>query len=233
MCHEVNIGYNTSTVVKDLIATLTPVATTRAFKKGSVLLYQGEAPRMAYMIKSGHVKVYTINNAGEEQIVTFHSATDIFPSAWIFKKTATTQYYYETFSDCEILTVPRDTLVTTIQTAANAPDIIDYLATNYIGMLMRVTALEQSRAREKIMFTLYQLLFRYGKESATGEFTIDLPLTHSVIASLVGLTRETTTAELNNLKKQNIVSYEKRTYTVHKTNLERALGDDNFQDVAF
>lgn len=217
--------------MKQLINTLVLHATKRAFKKGSILLYQGEAPRMAYVIKSGHVKVYTINNAGEEQIVTLHSANDIFPSPWLFGKTSTTQYYYETFSDCEVLTLPRDTLLEKIHTSQHAPALINYLATNYIGMLMRVTALEQSRAREKIMFTLYQLLFRYGTEGKPGIFTIDLPLTHSVIASLVGLTRETTTAELNNLKKQKIVSYIKRTYKVNKANLERALGEDNFQDV--
>jgi CRP/FNR family cyclic AMP-dependent transcriptional regulator len=217
--------------VNQLLQTIAPHATKRAYKKGSILLYQGEAPRMAYIIKSGHVKVYTINNAGEEQIVTFHSAHDIFPSPWLFGKTATTQYYYETFSDCDVLTIPRDTLLKKIYASAHAPALINYLATNYIGMLMRVTALEQSRAREKIMFTLYQLLFRYGTESKPGIFTIDLPLTHSIIASLVGLTRETTTAELNNLKKQKIVSYVKRTYKVNKLNLERALGEDNFQDV--
>jgi CRP-like cAMP-binding protein len=217
--------------VKNILTTLTPHATKRTFKKGSILLYQGEAPRMAYVIKSGHVKVYTINNAGEEQIVTFHSTGDVFPSPWLFGKTSTTQYYYETFSDCEVLTLPRDILLEQLTKTGETQALIDYLATNYIGMLMRVTALEQSRAREKIMFTLYQLLFRYGTEGKSGIFTIDLPLTHSVIASLVGLTRETTTAELNHLKKQKIVSYNKRTYKVYKSNLERALGEDNFQDV--
>lgn len=186
---------------------------------------------MAYVIKSGHVKVYTINNTGEEQIVTFHSANDIFPSPWLFGKTAATQYYYEAFSDCEVLTLPRDILMEKL-TKVGQSNLINYLATNYIGMLMRVTALEQSRAREKIMFTLYQLLFRYGAETRPGIFTIELPLTHSVIASLVGLTRETTTAELNQLKKLKIITYTKRTYKVRKANLERAMGEDNFHDVS-
>jgi len=186
---------------------------------------------MAYVLVSGHVKVYTINNAGEEQIVTFHSASDIFPSPWLFGKTATTQYYYETFSDCEVLTLPRDIMLQELHKPERGPALINYLATNYIGMMLRVTALEQSRAREKIMFTLYQLLIRYGRAARPGVFTIELPLTHTVIASLVGLTRETTTAELNYLKKQKIVQYTKRTYKVHKENLERALGEENFKDV--
>lgn len=212
--------------MRHIIKAVASFATKRAFMKGSVLLNQGETPEMAYLIKKGHIKVYSINNAGEQQIVTFHSAGDIFPSPWIFAKTTTSQYYYETFSDCEILTISREVLLEQIHSSEHAPAIIDYLATNYIGMLMRVTALEQSRAREKIMFTLHQLLFRYGTEQRPGVFTINLPLTHSVIASLVGLTRETTTAELNILKKQRIVSYTRQTYKVNKSNLERALGED-------
>src|SRR5688572_18592841 len=139
-------------VVQNLINLLKNSATQRAFKKGTILLYQGEAPRMAYAIKSGSVKVYAINNAGEEQIVSLHSAGDIFPSAWIFNKTATTQYYYETFSACEVLTAPRETLIKLMYESGQIESVLDYFVTNYASLLMRVTALEQSRAREKIIF---------------------------------------------------------------------------------
>lgn len=186
---------------------------------------------MAYIIQSGHVKVYTINNAGEEQIVTFHSKHDIFPSSWLFNKASTSLYYYETFSDCQVATLPRDVMSRQLGNPTHAAALTDYLATNYISMLMRVTALEQSRAREKIMFTLYQLLFRYGIETKPDTYVIELPLTHSIIASLVGLTRETTTAELNQLRKQKIISYHQHTYTVHKAELERTIGEDGFKDI--
>jgi len=108
---------------------------------------------------------------------------------------------------------------------------LDYFATNYTGLLVRITALEQSRAREKIMFTLYFLAFRYGRQLSAGNFVIDLPLTHSIIASLVGLTRETTSGEMNKLKQQKIVDYHAHTYTVNKPLLERMLGEDSFSDI--
>lgn len=186
---------------------------------------------MAYVIKTGTVKVYTINNAGEEQIVTFHGEGDMFPSPWIFGRTSTTTYYYETFASCELLTVPRETLLEYMYKPELVRETTDYFITNYTGMLVRVTALEQSRAREKILFTLYYLLYRYGKQKKPGVFTIDLPLTHSAIASLVGLTRETTTTELNRLKKQKVVEYQRHTYIVDKQRLERLLGEDSFQDM--
>jgi CRP/FNR family transcriptional regulator, cyclic AMP receptor protein len=217
--------------MQDFVSALQPIATTRTFKKGSVLLYQGEAPRMAYIIKTGDIKVYTINNAGEEQIVTLHGTGDMFPSPWIFKKATVTMYYYETTSNCEILTVSRDDLTTLMTKPQFLPVITDYLATNYAGMLMRVTALEQSRASEKIMFTLYYLSARYGHEVKPGIFEIHLPLTHNTIASLVGLTRETTTTELNRLKKQKVVRYTRHIYTIDQERLERVLGEDSFKDL--
>jgi CRP/FNR family transcriptional regulator, cyclic AMP receptor protein len=227
------IEYVAGDTVEELVTVLLPQATKRAFRKGTVMLYQGEAPRMAYVIKSGVVKVYTINNAGEEQIVNFLSNGDMFPSPWLFGKTTTTMYYYETATNCEILTVPRDVLLEIIARPILAPKVLDYFVTNFTGMLMRITALEQSRARDKIILTLYYLLFRYGKQTKPGKFTIDLALTHNVIASLVGLTRETTTTELSKLKKQKIVQYSHHTYTIDKPLLERLLGEDSFSDLSF
>lgn len=216
----------------DILNRIRTTATHRTFKKRSILLYQGEAPRMAYVLKSGVVKLYTINNAGEEQIVAFHARSDIFPSSWIFGKSSTTLYYFEALTDCEVLTMPREELYKAL---VASPELLnstlDYFVTNYTGLLMRVTALEQSRAREKIMFTLYYLLFRYGKPTRAGRYVIELGLTHSIIASLVGLTRETTTTELSKLKRQKVLDYNLHNYTINKEKLERMLGEDSFQDV--
>lgn len=219
--------------MEEFISQLAPVASKKLFKKHAILLYQGEAPRTAFVILSGALKVYSINTAGEEQIVNFHTQHDILPTSWIFKRSSTTLYYYEALTDCEVLAVPRSDLMEVIATKAEYMQLLmEYYATNYVGMLVRVTALEQSRAREKIMFTLYYLMFRYGREIKPGVFVIDLSLTHSVIASLVGLTRETTTTELSKLKRQKVLKYSVHTYTLDKQKLERLLGEDSFQNLA-
>lgn len=216
----------------DILNGIKTRATKRLFKKRSILLYQGEAPRMAYILKSGVVKVYTINNAGEEQIVAFHAKRDIFPSSWIFGKSATTLYYFEALTDCEVYTLPREELYKyLVSSPERALSTLDYFVTNYTGLMMRVTALEQSRAREKIMFTLYYLLFRYGRRTKPDRYVIELGLTHSIIASLVGLTRETTTTELSKLRRQKVLDYNQHSYTVYKERLERLLGEDSFQDI--
>lgn len=218
--------------MRDIIFHIKPHATKRAFKKHSIMLYQGEAPRLAYVVLSGVVKVYSINTAGEEQIVAFETRDDLLPTAWIFDKASTTLYYYEALTDCEVLALPRAELQKLItDTDELRSTLLNYFVTRYTSLLMRITALEQSRAREKIMFTLYYLLFRYGRETRPGIFVVDLKLTHSVIASLVGLTRETTTNELSKLKTQKVLRYNAHQYVIDKSKLERLVGEDSFEDL--
>ncbi|HSX35074.1 MAG TPA: Crp/Fnr family transcriptional regulator [Candidatus Saccharimonadales bacterium] len=219
--------------MQDIISHLNPYAAKRTFKKHSILLYQGEVPQVAYVMVSGVVKVYSINGSGEEQIVTFETPGDLFPSPWIFGKASHTLYYCEALSDCEVLQLPRRDLMAHIKSTPELQSsLLNYFAGRYTGLLMRITALEQSRAREKIMFTLYYLLFRYGHETRGGIFTVNIKLTHSVIAGLVGLTRETTTNELTKLKAEKVLRYSTHKYAIDKAKLERLLGEDSFNNIS-
>lgn len=101
----------------------------------------------------------------------------------------------------------------------------------HTGLLMRITALEQGRATEKILFTLYYLLFHYGHEAKPGYLTINLKLTQPAIASLVGLTRETTAKCLSQLRRKGVVSYKGHTYTINKEKFNTYLGEESFSDL--
>jgi CRP-like cAMP-binding protein len=218
--------------MRELLTQLTPHATRQTHKKHTILLYQGEAPRQAYVVVRGAIKVYSINTAGEEQIVTFETPGDLFPAPWIFKKATHTLYYCETMTDCEVLAMPRDRLLGLLNDEpALAHDLLEYFVSRYTGLLVRATALEQSRARQKIMFTMYYLLFRYGRETTPGVFVVGIKLTHGVLASLVGLTRETTTNELTKLKAEGVLGYGGHQYTIDKNKLERLLGEDSFDNL--
>lgn len=218
--------------MQKLIQSLAHESTKRSIRKQTILYYQGEVPRSASIIKSGLFKVYSINSMGEEQIVSFHGNGDMFPLPWIFNEAGNTLFYYEAVTDCEIISVTKDTLTERI---AARPELFQQLFQRlmhiHTGLLLRVTALEQSRATEKILFTLYYLMFHYGKEKKPGIFTIDLKLTQPAIASLVGLTRETTAKCLSQLRRKGIVNYRTHTYTVNKEKFEKFLGEDSFTDL--
>jgi len=204
---------------------------TRFVKKGTILLYQSEVPRHALIIKKGLVRAYAITNSGEERTITLHDNGDIVPLSWVFGETSTTLFYYDALTDCEIIAIPKVELVQGVMKSPGAMSEVLALTMNeYTSLLLRITALEQSSAAEKIALTLYYLLFRHGKEIKPDIYSIHIKMTQSMIASLVGLTRESTAVNLKLLKKKQIVSYSNFSYTVNKANLERFVGEDSFKN---
>ena len=220
--------------MNELLPVIRPYASVRFVKKGMILLYQSEIPRHALIVKKGLVRAYTITNSGEERTVALHGNDDIFPLSWIFGETPNTLFYYEAMIDSEILIVPKQELVQAVMGSSDVmAGILKFTMNEYTSLLLRITALEQSSAAEKIALTLYYLIFRHGKETKPGLYAIDIKMTQSLIASLVGLTRESTAVNLKLLKKKGIVSYSNFNYTVNKQNLERFVGEDSFKNALF
>ncbi len=53
----------------------------KTFKKGEIIIFQGEAPRCAFVVKTGVVKAYNLSVNGDEKPVGFYSNLDTFPGA--------------------------------------------------------------------------------------------------------------------------------------------------------
>ena len=205
---------------------------TRFVKKGSILLYQGEIPRTAFIVRRGLVRVYTITTSGEERTIALHGKGDIFPLPWIFGEVTNTLFYYEALADSEMVTAPKQHILDAVAADPKLTTaVLKFSINEYTALLLRITALEQSRAAEKIGLTLYYLIFRHSIEKTPGMFTIDIKMTQSMIASLVGLTRESTAVNLKLLKKKGILQYSKFTYVIDKSKLERFVGEDTFKDL--
>lgn len=217
----------------DLLRELKPVGTFRTVTKGGNVLFQGEVPRSVMIVRSGVVRAYTITSGGEERTVSLHGDGDIIPLSWVLGTTTNTLFYYEAVTDCRLFQVPRAAFNDYLMAK---PERMRGMLTKtgmiYSSLLLRITGLEQSRAVEKIGFTLYYLLFTRGKEVEPGIFRIDVRLSHALFGSLVGLTRESTAKNMKQLRDKGIIDYASFTYTVDKAKLEAFLGEDGFRDLA-
>lgn len=219
--------------MEDLIQAVQPYATARFIRKRAVLFYQGEIPRQAHIIRSGLIKVYGITATGEERIVSLHAPGSVFPLSWIFGETSNTLFYYEAVVNSEIISVPKDNLLNILMhNPVLLNSVFKFVVNEYTALLLHITALEQSRAAEKIGFTLYYLTFHYGKQIKPGIFVINLKLTHPMIASLVGLTRESVVINLRLLRHKGIIQTQRFTYEINKPLLEKFLGEDSFKDLS-
>ena len=204
----------------------------RQLKRGWPLLYQGEIPRTAFVIKTGVVKVYDINSAGEEKVVNFSADGDIAPSAWVFDKSPVALYYYEAFTDCEAYTVPRDKLREALESSeVTLKYALDHYVALYVGTMMHIYALEQTKATEKLLRILQYLSMRYGEKTTTNLRRIQLRLTHQDLARLIGMTRETTAVELGKLKKHGLIAYQNQRYLIDMKKVQLVLGEDELDNI--
>lgn len=207
---------------------------TRSFKKGEIIIFQGEAPRCAFVVKEGTVKAYNLSVGGDEKPVGFYGADSIFPGPWVYGSAANAIYYYEAFSPEVVLyAVPREELVSFIK---KRPELLyqelERYLTDQLGMSMRLNALQHSRASDKLLYTLHYLALSHGKTVAPQEIEINLDLTHQDFANLTGLTRETAATELNKLKHIGVISYGKGTpYRLYLQKLLHVLNDQFIADM--
>lgn len=206
----------------------------RTFKKGEIIIFQGEAPRAAFVVKQGIVKAYNLSVGGDEKPVDFYSPGMVFPGAWVYGKMPNSIYYYEAFTPAASLySINREEFVTFIK---SSPDLLyrelNRYLTDELGQSMRLNALQHSRASDKLLYTLHYLALSHGRRLANQEVEIELDLTHQDFANLTGLTRETAATELNKLKHRGVISYDKhKPYRLDLAALMRLLNDQYIADV--
>ncbi len=201
----------------------------RRYPKNSLVLFQGEIPRYGFIVEEGCLKVYAIDDDGNEKVVGIYSQGDIFPVDWLTGSSRSVMFYYETLDDSRLLPIQKSECSHRVI----ARHLSEFSTRETTTSLLRNLALQQSNATNKILYFFFYLAMRHGQEKNGGMFSLGLPLTHQFIADNLGLTRETVAGEISKLKKANVVMYRKRHYVVDKALLIRTVGKEitaNFTD---
>jgi CRP/FNR family transcriptional regulator, cyclic AMP receptor protein len=205
----------------------------RTFKKGEIIIFQGEAPRSAYIVKAGVIKAYNLSINGDEKPVAFYGPHETFPGSWVYGKVPSAIYYYEAFTpEVSLFVVNREDYVAFIRSQPQLLyEELERYVNDQMGISMRLNALQHSRASDKLLYTLHYLALTHGRRLGPQHLEITLDLTHQDFANLTGLTRETAATELNKLKHLGIISYSKHSpYQLHTDKLMALLNDQYIAD---
>jgi CRP-like cAMP-binding protein len=199
----------------------------RRFQRGEIILVQGEVPTCVYIIKKGIVKTYNLTAEGDEKPISFDLAGEVLPIGWTFHQLRYAQYYYEAFTDCELYCIPREEYTDFLKSSADTLYVMfGRQVKNQINFQMRVNALEQSKASNKVINTLHFLCLKFGKDIRKDTVKIELPLTQQELANFMGLTRETTGIELKKLQKKGIITYRRQSYLIRTDKLNDLLDEE-------
>jgi CRP/FNR family transcriptional regulator len=197
-----------------------------------MILYQGEVPGAAFVVKSGIVKAYNISAQGDEKPIAFSTEQELLAPAWIFGKATSALYFYQAHTDCVVYSLPRDELM---NIAKRDPEILYTLLDRFVTLntagSLQLHALEHSKAADKILHMLFYLCQVHGEEMEDGTTQITLPLTQQDLANLLGLTRETTGIELLKLKRDGLLTLHRKRYRLDQQKLLQLLGESEFEDL--
>ncbi|MBI1982120.1 MAG: Crp/Fnr family transcriptional regulator [Candidatus Levybacteria bacterium] len=180
-----------------------------SFKKGEIVLRAGDIPQGVYCIKKGYIRLYALSEEGKELTFIIYKAGDFFPVVWTLKEEPS-RYYFQALTFTETKRVPRAEFLDLI---LKNPEVFFRLtqdmATRFQASLRRMEYLVFGKVQQRLASLLWGLARQFGKKERKNTI-IQVPLTHTDLASLLGVTRETISLEMKKLERERIVAYKKR-----------------------
>lgn len=196
----------------------------RTYRKGQVILRQGEPGESLFVIVSGQVRIYTLSLDGHELSMCICCKGDFFgemalltdhprsASAAAMRRTEALVLHRQAFHN-QLMSNPQA-----------AVRIIETLSQRLRRTTESIEELVSLNVNQRIARKLLELVKLYGVEQKDGRILIDLDLSQEAIASLVGTTRESANRALSALRDQGIVQIERVHILVNRpAELEKVL----------
>ncbi len=177
----------------------------RNYRKGQVILQDGDILKAIYYVRSGYVKMYTLSDAGETRTLMIFSPRTGFPIYPGILENSHFQisYYYETMVDTEVLAIPLSQFRKLLANNTEVAQLVLSYTIELSGDLVRqLEIIESKNANNKLTFLLQYLIRVCGQEVKPHVFQTDLVITQQDMADMTGLTRETVSLQVQELKKK-------------------------------
>lgn len=187
----------------------------RRHPRGEVIFHQGDVGRCLYIIRKGQVVIRLSSGDGKEAILALLARGDFFGElALLDDEPHSTDAVAR--EDVELLILQREGFRRFLE---ERPHLAMKLLPSLTRLMRHVTRLVHDAtfldARTRLARVLLDLARQQGQPGATG-VVISERLTQSELASLCGLTRESTNRWLRFYVRQGLLSYEKGRITLVK-----------------
>lgn len=180
----------------------------------------GDIPSGIFYLARGYVGLHSISKNGEKLILIIFRPGDIFPITWGINETPS-DYYLEAITPSSLHRVPRSKFLDFVR--ANVDVLLDLTGRMLVrmsGLLTRMEYLVFGNAYNKVASILLICAERFGRREGRS-VVIQVPLTHSDVAALIGISRETASIEIKKLEKKGIIFSRGRLFVIKNQRLLR------------
>jgi CRP/FNR family cyclic AMP-dependent transcriptional regulator len=192
---------------------IAPLFVEKKVKKGSILFLEGDAGEELFLIKSGVVKIYRLDEAKEIILALFRDG-DFFGEMSLISAGLTRSATAETLEACTLYALKRTSFV---QYMEKSPKLCLKLLETTMGRLRQandqIYDLTFLGVRSRIIKTIIRLSEQHGVPAQDG-LLIDVKLTHQQLANMVGTVRESVTKVLQELQDDELIQIDKKLITL-------------------
>ncbi len=183
------------------------------YKKGDIILREGDIPSGVYYVERGFVKAYSTKLDGSENLRMIYKPGEVFPGAWIFGHSID-DVSYQAIEPVSLRRKPKEAILQLLDTDSEALREAFELSINFnIILLNRIENLELTFSYSRVINRLLLLAWRFGEKKGN-QIIIVAPITHTDIANSINMSRETASRELEKLKQKNIISEVKHVFII-------------------
>lgn len=194
----------------------------RKYPKNAVIFHEGQPREAVFFVLSGLVKTTKADPAGKEQTISLLQTGEMFPHIGLFDETpypATAKTILDTELAFMAIDAFRRLLTHHPDTAAQ---VIIHMERKIQELQHRLQTMSSDVA-QRFIAVLLQLADEFGIEQH-GRTVLPIPLTHQEWASLLGTSRETVNRIVNQLKKERLLSTDRRhIILVHRDQLREKI----------
>ena len=188
---------------------------TLTFNAGETILRPDEKISRIYFVKSGNIKQFVNSPDGERLTVQIFKQYSFIPLV-LFLSGKNNKYYFQAINATEVRSAPVEDVIAFIK---ENPDVLFDLTTRLsqavAGLLQKIELNTFDNSYSRVLSMLIHLGVKYGEKRGE-EYKISLLLSHSDIASMLGLRRETVSRKLALLRKNGIIRYDKENIVIIK-----------------
>jgi CRP/FNR family transcriptional regulator, cyclic AMP receptor protein len=190
------------------LARLADRAIERTYKKGQLIFYQGDPAEALFVVIEGRVKVVVVNENGDEMVLVTLQPVDVFGEVALIDGEPRSASA-ETLEPTRVLVLTRATFLETLR---ESPAMTESLLRSLGAVLRRLTEQTADLVFLDLHGRVAKLLLGLAEKAQTTEegAELDLHLTQSDLASMVGGSRQSVNQILKSFERRGYVVLEGR-----------------------
>jgi len=193
----------------DVLARLAERAIERTYKKGQLIFYQGDPAEALFVVVEGRVKVVVTSEEGDEMLLVTLEAVDVFGELALIDGEPRSASC-ETLETTRVLVLTRATFLETLH---DTPAMMESLLRSLGAVLRRLTEQTADLVFLDLHGRVAKLLVGLAQKNSTNgdEVELDLHMTQSDLASMVGGSRQSVNQILRSFERRGYIEVHGKT----------------------